>query len=135
MHKNLGGCAASLSVLPPSSLLLFLLPLFRHLLPDTTKESAGVLKLLSMSGRNRADRQTTFSDFWAERLLLQGEGSFSDNHIIHLFTIRLTGHSLLKIFVGSLLALLSQSCLSMLFLFVSHIILPCLLYTSPSPRD
>ena len=34
-------------------------------------------------------RQTIFSEFWAERVSASGEGSFSDNHIIHLFTIRL----------------------------------------------
>ena len=74
---------ASLSLLSlSSSLLLFLLPSFPHLLPATAKESAAALKLVSGSGQSPV----------AKRHLVKsasGEGNFSDNHIIHLFTIRL----------------------------------------------
>ena len=42
-------------------------PLFPHLLPTTAEESAGVLMLVSRSG---GSPQTTFSEFWGERVLL-----------------------------------------------------------------
>ena len=46
----------------PSSLLLFLLPLFPHL-PATAKETVGALKLLGGSGRSLA-AERHFSEFW-----------------------------------------------------------------------
>ena len=52
----------------PSSLLLFLIPLFPHLLPATDKESAGALKPLVGPGGARPPND--FSEFWAERVLL-----------------------------------------------------------------
>ena len=71
-----------------SSLLLFFLP---HLFPATAKESGGALKLLSRSGRSLAAKRHLG---WKSA---SGEGYYyyksrtrsSDNHIIHLFTIRL----------------------------------------------
>ena len=64
-HKNFVGAHLPFPFFPSPSSLLFFLPLFPHFFPDTATESAGVLKLVS--GRSR---QTTFSEFWAERLLL-----------------------------------------------------------------
>ena len=69
--KNFVGAQLPFLFFPlPSSLLLFLLPLFSqcHLLSATAKESMAALKLVSRSGRSA--RQTTFSEFWVERVLL-----------------------------------------------------------------
>jgi len=70
-----------------SSYPLLLLPLCPRLLPATAKESVGALKLVSGSGRSPAAKRDLVN-FWLEECFY-GEGNFSDNDIIHLFTIRL----------------------------------------------
>jgi len=55
-HKKLCAGAASLSLLS-LAFLLFLLPLFLHLLAATAKESAGAFKLIIGSGRSPAAKR------------------------------------------------------------------------------
>ena len=72
---------------PCLPLSFFLLSLFPHILPATAKESVGALKLVSRSGRSPAAKRHIMN-FGLEECFY-GEGNFSYNHIIHLFTIRL----------------------------------------------
>ena len=75
-------CAASLSIL----FLAFLPFPSSHISTSSSamaKESGGALE----NSRSGQSPVAAFSEFWDERV--SGEGNFSDNHIIHLFTIRL----------------------------------------------